>query len=250
MYFGDHALLRLTFSNKVSVNYRQHLAFRFREHNHSFPYVFSFHFLQGKRHRLSSRCCRHSKPFAFDRADSSWSELTQRVRTNENAVALVDNARFDDTRYYCTSEWDGKGIVDLKFERALRIVPSVVRKDIKEEAHQVEILASDVGHLEDGTYSMADKLRCSIYAVLPIFDKGWDFARAGAFHDFGNLSDAFLKNVGRANVNFGNNHHDRYIQRQGNSKVFFAHGSKAMICGDHKYTVVWAGGEHPKDCSA
>ena len=56
---------------------------------------------------------------------------------------------------------------------------SVVREDIQESPHKIQILSSDVGDLEDGTYPLTDELSCSVDGVLAILDEDRNFPCAG-----------------------------------------------------------------------
>jgi hypothetical protein len=93
----------------------------------------------------------------------------------------VDDSRFDDTRDYCSNEWDGESVIDVELKRSFSVIVAVMRKDIQECADQVQRLSSDVGNLEDGTDTLTDELGSSVDTLLPVFDEDWDFPRAGAF---------------------------------------------------------------------
>lgn len=80
----------------------------------------------------------------------------------------------------------------MELERCFSIVITVVRKDVEECSHEVEILASDIGDLEDGAYSLADELSSSLDRLFAVLDEDWDFASARRFQYSGKLSDGLL----------------------------------------------------------
>lgn len=108
-------------------------------------------------------------------------------------------------------------------------------------------MSCDVGDLEDGTYAPRDELRGSVDALLPILDEDGDFVCARRFQNFSHLSDGLLKNIWRADIDFGDDDHYGHIKRQGNSQMFFAHADEAVVGGDHQQAVVRFAGEQAKD---
>ena len=78
---------------------------------------------------------------------------------------------FDNTRDNSTDKGNGEGIVHVEFKRRLSIVVAVMREDIQECPYQVEALASNIGNLEDGAYSLADKLCCGLDGLVTVLDK-------------------------------------------------------------------------------
>lgn len=51
----------------------------------------------------------------------------------------------------------------------------------------------------------------SVDALLAILDEDRDFAGAGGFQDFGQLCDGLLEDLGRADVDLGDDDHDRDV---------------------------------------
>ena len=51
-------------------------------------------------------------------------------------------------------------------------------EDVQECSDQIETFACDVGYLEDGTYPLADELRCRLDGIFAVFDEDWDFPGA------------------------------------------------------------------------
>jgi len=80
----------------------------------------------------------------------------------------------------------------VELERCFSIVVTVMRKDIEECSHEVEIFASDVRDLENWAYSLADELSSSLDRFFAVLDEDWDFASARRFQYSGKLSDCLL----------------------------------------------------------
>lgn len=59
----------------------------------------------------------------------------------------------------------------------------------------------------------------SIYALLATLDEDWDFSRSRRLEDFGQLSNGLLEDVRRANIDFGDYHHDWNVERKSNSEM-------------------------------
>ncbi len=79
--------------------------------------------------------------FALDAADVGGGELAEGVGTDEDCVAGVDDAGFDDAGDDGADEGDGEGVVDVEFEGAVRVVVAVVGEDVEECADEVEGLS-------------------------------------------------------------------------------------------------------------
>lgn len=129
------------------------------------------------------------------------------------------------------------------------VVP-VVRQHVQEEPHKIEVLAGDVGHLEDGAYPLADKLSRRVDALFAVCDKGWHLSGAGTLHDLVDLADGLLENVGRANVNLGDDDHDGNVERQRNAQVLLAHSNQSIVGRDHKKAKVGTAGEQAEHSRA
>lgn len=87
----------------------------------------------------------------------------------------------------------------------------MVRQHIQEGAHKIEVESCDVGDLEDRANSPGHELRGSIDTLLSVFDENGDFASARRLQDFTQLSDGLLENLRRADIDFGDDNHDRDI---------------------------------------
>lgn len=138
----------------------------------------------------------------------------------------------------------------MELKRRLRVISSVVRQDVQEGPDKVEILSCHVGHEEHGAYPLAHELSCRVYALLASLDESRNLARSRTLHDLGDLGYCLLENVGRANVDLGDNHHDRDIQSQSNSQMFFAHSDEAIIGCNHKQTIIRAAREQSENRSS
>lgn len=88
---------------------------------------------------------------------------------------------FDNTRNYSTDERHGESVVHVELKWCLSIVAAVVRQDIQECPNQVEALTSNVGHLEDGAYPLANELGGSLDGLVAILNEDGDFLCAGGF---------------------------------------------------------------------
>lgn len=62
----------------------------------------------------------------------------------------------------------------------------------------------------------------SIYALFTILDEDWDLPSARGLQDFSQLGNGLLKDLGRTNIDFSNDHHDRNIERQSDTEMFSA----------------------------
>lgn len=93
---------------------------------------------------------------------------------------------------------------------------SVVRQDVQEGPHEIEVLASDVGDLEYRAYPLTDELSRSIDGVLTILNENWDFPCARRFQYPRELRNGILKDLRRANINFSNDYHNWDVQCKSN----------------------------------
>ena len=66
----------------------------------------------------------------------------------------------------------------MEFKGGFGVVISVMGEDVQECSDQIETFACDVGYLEDGTYPLADELRCRLDGIFAVFDEDWDFPGA------------------------------------------------------------------------
>lgn len=130
----------------------------------------------------------------------------------------------------------------MELEWRISIVPSVVRKNIQESSHEVQVLSCDVGNLKYWAYSVTDELSGRVDALLPILDKGWHLAGSRASHNLGDLCNCLLQDVGRANVNLGHDNHDGHVERKGDSQMLFAHSDQSVVRSNHEQTVIRAAG--------
>ena len=107
----------------------------------------------------------------------------------------------------------------MEFELGLRVIMAMVRQDVQEGADEVERFACNIGDLEDRAYSLGDELSCSLDGLSTVLDKDGDFASTGRLQDTGELRDGLFQDLWRANVDFGDDNHDRNIQSQCNAEV-------------------------------
>lgn len=138
-------------------------------------------------------------------------------------------------------------VINMELKRGIRVIPSMMGEDVQERPHKVERLARDVGHEKDRTYPLTDKLRSRINALLTRTYKRRHLPRAGALHYFRNLRQRLLEDVGRANVNLGDDDHDRDVEREGDAQVLLAHAHETVVGCDHEEAVVGAAGEEAED---
>jgi len=57
----------------------------------------------------------------------------------------------------------------------------------------------------------------SVDAFLAVLDKYRNLASAGGFEDFRELSYGLLQDLGRADVDFGDDYHDRDVEGEGDA---------------------------------
>ena len=138
----------------------------------------------------------------------------------------------------------------MKFESGLFFVVAVVGENVEEGADEVEVVAGDVRDLEDGADAPRDELRCCIDALLAVGDEDGDFPRAGGFEDFGELGDGLLEDLGRTDVDFGDDDHDGDVEREGDTQMFFGHADQPIIGSYHQQAIIWLGREQAEDSGA
>ena len=71
-------------------------------------------------------------------------EDAERVGTDLDSVAGVDDAALHDAGDNGANEGHGEGVIDVELEGGVGVVVAVVRKDVEEFADEVEGLAGDV----------------------------------------------------------------------------------------------------------
>lgn len=93
-------------------------------------------------------------------------------------------------------------------------------EEVEELPHELQILPSHVGNLEDRADTLRDKVSAHGDDVIARVDKQGDLPAAGGLEDLGELLQGLLEDVGGAHVNLG--HHDEHgdVQGQGQSEVF------------------------------
>ena len=70
----------------------------------------------------------------------------------------MDNSTFNDSGNHRPHEGNRECVVYVEFERCIRIVIPVVRKDVKERADKIKIVTCHIRNLEYRAYSTRDKL--------------------------------------------------------------------------------------------
>lgn len=78
------------------------------------------------------------------------------------------------TRDYGPDERHGEGVIDVEFKRCLGVVVAMMGKNVKKRPHQVQAFPSDVGNLENRTYSLAHELCRSVDCVFIVLDEDRD----------------------------------------------------------------------------
>lgn len=146
----------------------------------------------------------------------------------------MDDAGFDDTRYYCTNEWYRKGVVDVELEGSFGVIVAVVWDDVEESADEIERMASYVGDLEDWADTLTDELCSGVYAFLLVLDEDGYFSGAGRLENLGQLGDGLLENVRRTDVDLGYANHDWDIEGQGDAQMLLTHADQAIVGSDHE----------------
>ena len=130
------------FRDEFSVHFGRSV--EFGEYHHAFPYFFSSDPFQCEGSRLAGTANRNRDPFPFNRADMGCGELAKGVRPNQDSIAGMDDATFDNPGHDRADEGYGESVIDVELERGFCIVISVMRKDIEEGPYEVERLTGDV----------------------------------------------------------------------------------------------------------
>lgn len=100
----------------------------------------------------------------------------------------------------------------MEFEWSLGVIIPVVRQDVEESTDKVQTFTGDVRNLEDRADTLRDELASGLDGFLPAFNENRDLAGARRFEDARELGDSLLQNLGRANVNLGDDYHDWDIE--------------------------------------
>lgn len=88
-----------------------------------------------------------------------------------------------------------------------------------------------------------------VHTVLAILDENGYFPCTLRFQDFGELGYRLFEDLGRTNVDFGDDDHNRDIESKGNSEMFFRHPDQSVVGSDHEKSVIWFRTEKSKHCS-
>ena len=110
----------------------------------------------------------------------------------------------------------------MELERGLGVVVSVMRQNVEESTDKVQTFASDVRNLKDRADTLRDELTSSLDGFLPVLDKDRDLSGTRRFEDAGELGDSLLQDLGRADVNFGDDYHDWDVECERDPKMFSA----------------------------
>ena len=128
----------------------------------------------------------------------------------------------------------------MKLERSFSIVVAMMWKDIQERPYEIQRFSCNIGDLEDRAYPLGNELSGGIDTLLLVLDENWDLPRARTFQYFGDLLNCLLQDLGRTNIDFGDDNHDWDVQSQGNTQVLFTHTNETIIGSHHQQTVIWA----------
>lgn len=79
-----------TFRDKFSIHFGR--CVEFRQNHHAFPHFFPTDSFQSERSGLASRTYWHRYPFSFNRPYMGIGELTERIGSNENGVASMNDS--------------------------------------------------------------------------------------------------------------------------------------------------------------
>lgn len=150
-----------TLGNELSIDLGRLICFR--QDHHPFPDIFASDPLEGKRGRLTGGTDCHWYSFPLYRTDVRRRKLAKRIRANQDIVTCMycsctlscqnqtmaifvssPPTTLHHTGHDCPDEGDGECIVDMKLERRLGIIISMVREDIEEDPDQIQAFASDV----------------------------------------------------------------------------------------------------------
>jgi hypothetical protein len=134
---------------------------------------------------LTGRTGRHRYSFSFDGTNGGRGELTKRVRTDEDGITCVNDARLDNSRDDGPDEGNREGVVDAEFKWCIDVVFAMMREDVQELPDEIKRFASNIGDLEDGADALTDKLSGRVDALLARLDKDRYFAGSRGFEDLG-----------------------------------------------------------------
>lgn len=145
----------------------------------------------------------------------------------------------DDPRDNGTDKGDTEGVIDVEFKRSIGVVVSMVWENIHERPHQIQRLSCDIRDLENRADSPRNELCRCVYAILPVLDEYWDFPRSLGFQNLGKLSDSLLENLGRTDIDFGDDYHYRDVESESDPQMLFRHSDQSIIGSDHQKSVIW-----------
>lgn len=138
----------------------------------------------------------------------------------------------------------------MEFERRSGVVIPMVRQHIQKDPHQIQVLTRDIADLKNRANPLTHKLARRAHTLLSILDEdGYLFGSRG-FQDLGELGDGLFEDLGRADVDFGNDDHDRDVEGKGDAEVFFGHADEAIVGSNHQEGVVGFGAKETEDGGA
>lgn len=120
------------------------LIFGLQKYHHALPYVLFTDFLESERGALTGCGSRDGNTLALNASYCCCGELAKRVRTNQDSVAGMYDAGFDDAANNSANKGNGESVVDVEFERSFNVIMAVMREDVEEGPHKIERLACDV----------------------------------------------------------------------------------------------------------
>lgn len=80
---------------------------------------------------------------------------------------------------------------------------------------------------------MGDTDRC-VYALLLVLDEDGYLSSARGLEDLRELSYGLLQNLGRTNIDLGDDNHDRDIKRQSYTEMLLAHTNQTVVGCNHE----------------
>jgi len=126
----------------------------------------------------------------------------------------MDDSAFDDARDNCSDKRNGESVVDVEFEWSFCIIMSVMWKDIQKASDEIERFSCDIGDLENWTNPLTDELSRGVDTLFLVLDEDWDFPSARGFQNSGDLLDSLFQDLGRTDIDFGDDDHDWNIKSQ------------------------------------
>eukprot|EP00047_Mylnosiga_fluctuans_P002563 m.225017 g.225017 ORF g.225017 m.225017 type:complete len:640 (+) comp11193_c0_seq1:93-2012(+) len=208
---------------------------RGRHHDHTLADGRALNLLQRERRCLPAADLLGGETAAVDALDRDRREVARRVRAQQQRVVDADRAGDRSAGHNRADARHGVGLVDLELRRRVAVEGRAGVEKVQEHLQQGQPGAGNVGHVENGADAIRDEVGGGDNDIILVGDQQGHLAAARALEDLLQQDHGLLQHVGRADVDLGDDHKHRDVQRQCKAKMLSRHANDTHVGADHQH---------------